>query len=341
MTEIYQETDVIIVGAGPVGIELSAALKLAGVDHLLIEAEQIGSTIQHWPRNTHFFSSSENISIAGVPIQTTDQGRVTAEEYLAYLRSVMMQFGLRVNAYEPVQRIRRAADCFHVHTQHRTGERIYAARLVALATGGLSRPRLLGIPGEELPHVSHFFRDPHDYFQQRLLIVGGRNSALEAALRCWRAGAQVTVCYRRQELGPDNARGFILEDFETRLRHGQIAFLPGQTPVEITPEAVTLAPCGADGCVVEGQRSLLPVDFMLLQTGYVADMRLFEGLGIELLGERRVPHYNPQTMETNVPGAFVVGTAAGGTQQDFKLFIETSHDEIPRIVDAMREKLRK
>ncbi len=211
-------TNVIIIGAGPVGVELAVGLKQAGIDYLQIEAGQLGNTLTWWPRSTHFFSSPERISIAGLPIQTTDQEHVTGEQYLAYLRTVAMTFDLRFHFYEPVQAIEREGQGFLVRTQSRTGEQQYHCQNVALATGGLAEPNRLGIPGEGLPQVSHYFTDPHMYFQQRLLIVGGRNAALEAALRCWRAGAQVTVSYRGQEIDPQTVRGFIYEDFQARLR---------------------------------------------------------------------------------------------------------------------------
>ncbi len=333
-------TDVIIVGAGPVGVELAAALKQAGIDYLQFEAGQLGHTLTWWPRFTHFFSSPERISIAGVPIQTTDQEHVTGEQYLAYLRTVAMTFGLRFHLYEPVTAIERQAGGFTAITQSRTGEHSYHCKAVVLANGGLAEPNRLGIPGEDLTNVSHYFIDPHMYFQQRLLIVGGRNAALEAALRCWRAGAQVSVSYRGEAIDPKTVRGFIYEDWETRLREGAIRFLPSTEPVEIRADSVLLAPT-EDGRPVEGERLQVAADFVLLLTGYHADLTLYEMLGVRLDGPARTPYFDPQTMETNVPGVYVAGTAAGGTQQgNYKLFIETSHEDIPKIVDSLRRGLK-
>jgi thioredoxin reductase (NADPH) len=335
MNDTPWQTDVIVVGAGPVGLELAVALKQAGVDYLQFEEGQIGHTISWWPRNTRFFSSPERIGIAGVPLQTLDQEHATGEQYLAYLRSVAMQFDLKVHTYEPVERIERCQEGFRVHTRHRLGARSYTCRRIVLATGGLSAPNRLNIPGEDLPHVTHYFDDPHAYFQQRLLVVGGRNAALEAALRCWRAGAEVTLSYRHPDFGRGSVKNFLLEDIDTRIRMDQIRFLPATVPVEITPAEVTLAPT-RDGLPVDGDRICIPADFVILTTGYIADMRLFEMLGVQLAGPERAPVFNPDTLETSVPGVYVAGTAAGGTQKKFTMFIETSHQDIPRIIAALK-----
>ena len=326
--------DVAIVGAGPIGLELAVAMKDAGVDYVLLEARQIGDTIFRWPPNTHFLSSPERVAIAGLPLQSVDQTKVTGELYLAYLRGVVQQCDLNVNTYEPVRGIERRDGGFTVYTQHRTGRRTYRCRRVVLATGGLAGPRKLGIPGEDLPHVSHHPGDPHRYFRTRLLVVGGRNSALEAALRCWRAGAEVTISYRRPQFDPEIAKRHLRAEVMMWVREGRIRFLPATVPVEITPHHVTLAPT-RDGKPVDDEFIEHETDFVLFCTGFVADMSLFESVGVELCGPRQVPAFDPETMETNVPGVYVAGTAAGGTQERFGLFIETSHVDVEKITLAL------
>src|SRR4051812_2713476 len=196
-----QQTDVVIVGAGPIGLEMAVALKRAGVDYVHLEAKQVAYTISWFAPQTRFFSSNERIAIAGVPLQTPDGTKATREQYLTYLRTVVEQFDLRVNTYEPVIGIARGADgMFTLTTRPSVGERSYLARRVVLVTGGTDHPRKLGVPGEDLPHVDHYFRDPHLYFRRRVMIVGGKNSAVEAALRCYNAGAEVAICYRREKL---------------------------------------------------------------------------------------------------------------------------------------------
>jgi thioredoxin reductase (NADPH) len=205
---------------------------------------------------------------------------------------------------------------------------------VVLAKGNMDRPSMLGIPGEELPHVTHYFTDPHLYFRKRLLVVGGRNSAVEAALRCWRAGAQVALSYRRAEFLAKWVKPIILPDLKTQIRVGNIDFYPETVPVEITPGHAVLAP------VVEGQpgdsgHTQCPADFVLLCTGFSADLDLFASAGVALSGPERVPQYDPQTMETNVPGLYLAGTAAAGDQRRYTLFIENCHQHVLKIATAI------
>jgi thioredoxin reductase (NADPH) len=325
---------VAIVGAGPIGLELAAALKRAGLDYIHFEARQIGNTIYHWPSNTQFFSSPERVAIAGFPFQNVDQQKATGEAYLAYLRAMVEQLALPINTYERVLAVQPQPDGFVLRTQTQTGEHTYRCRRVVLATGGMAGPQKLGIPGEDLPHVSHYFKDPHPYFRQRLLVVGGRNSALEAALRSSRCGAQVTISYRRPEFDRDAVKPHLLAEISLLMREGRIGFLPATVPIEITPRQVVLAPT-QDGKPTGGKPLVHPADFVVLATGFVADMSLFEGAGVTLRSEEKAPAFSPETMETNVPGLYVAGTAAAGTQQRYRLFIENCHEHVEKIVAAL------
>jgi len=325
--------EVAIIGAGPIGLELAVCLQRAGVNYIHFDAQQIGYTISWWPRNTNFFSTTERIAIAGVPIQNNHQQRITGEEYLAYLRSVVEQFDLPINTYEPVTALEPADDGFVLTTAPLTGMRQYYSRRVVLALGDMHGPNRLGIPGEDLPHVSHYFRDPHQYFRKRLLIVGGRNSAVEAALRCWRAGADVTISYRGAQFDERRVKHWLLPDVYAQIEAGVINFLPETVPVEITPAHVMLQP------MRNGQAQGAPVehaaDFVLLSTGFRGDQRLLEIAGVELHGENRVPVFNENTMETNVPGLYLAGTVAAGVQQRYTLFIENCHEHAGKITAAI------
>ena len=326
--------EIAVVGAGPIGLELAVALKRIGADYIHFDARQIGHTISWWPRDTQFFSTSERVAIAGIPIQSTHHGRITGEEYLTYLRAIVEQYDLQVHSYEPVVEITRLENGFALRTRHQTGGRHYRARYVVLAKGDMDLPNTLGIPGEDLPHVSHYLHQTHDYFRRRLLIVGGRNSAVEAALRCWRAGAQVTLSYRRAEFLPRSVKGHILPDVKTQIRKGNIGFLPETIPLEITPAHVVLAPA-VDGQPTGGERIVHETDFCLLCTGFVQDMRLYEIAGVRLEGPELTPAYDPATMETDVPGLFLAGTTAAGNQGRSTLFIENTHHHVVRIVRAI------
>jgi thioredoxin reductase (NADPH) len=326
--------EVAIIGAGPIGLELAACLKHAGVDYVHFDARQIGYTISWWPRNTNFFSTTERLAIAGVPIQNNHQQRITGEEYLAYLRAVVEQFDLQINTYEPVSLLQPTSDGFVIATKPQTGERRYWSKRVVLAIGDMHAANRLYIPGEDLLHVSHYFRDPHDYFRRRLLIVGGRNSAAEAALRCWRAGAAVTISYRRAWFDERRVKHWLLPDLAAQIEAGTIRFLPETLPIEITPSHVVLVPT-QNGQPADGEPILHETDFVLLNIGFRGDQRLLEMAGVQRDGSNQVPVFNPATMETNVRGLYLAGTVAAGIQQHYTLFIENSHEHVGRITEAI------
>lgn len=332
--KIYDEIEVAIVGGGPIGIETAAAFKQQGIRSILFEAAQIGEAISRWPPNTHFFSTTEHVALAGVPVQTLDQRPISGEEYLAYMRMLVEFFNIDLHNYEPVTGVIHEQGSFIVRTRKRGEERHYRARYVVFCTGGMAGPRKLGIPGEDLPHVTHYFPGPHAYFRTRLLVVGGKNSALEAALRCWRAGSQVALSYRRNEFQWDIVKPHLSGDLKARLEKNEIQFYPSTVPVEITNDAVYLAST-EDGITPNGRITRHETDFVLLATGFQADQSLLRAAGIELTGEAEAPVFDPDTMQTNVPGIFVAGTAAGGTQSKFNYFISTTHVHVGKIVRAV------
>ncbi len=323
--------DVILVGAGPIGIEMATVLTRSGISYRHFEAGPIGTTITRWPRNTQFFSSPEWIAIAGVPIQTAGQEIVTGEQYLSYLRQVVELFDLRINTYEAVTGVSGEAGDFLVATRDLAGrDDRYRARTVVLATGDMNHPRTIGVPGEDLPHVTHYWNDPHIYFQRRLLIVGGRNSAVEAALRCWRAGVRVALSYHGPGLDEKRLISRLYLEIDLLIRNGRIEFLPLTRPVELRPGSATLRnlPPGSGSREVEA-------DFVYLATGFEMDQRLYESLGIDTVGDERRPVHDPRTMESNVPGVYVVGTATGGNQRGYKVFITTSHEHCTNAARAI------
>ena len=344
-----ESTDVAVIGAGPIGLELAVALKRAGIDYLHFDARQVGYTISWFAPQTRFFSSNERIAIAGVPLQTPDGGKCTREQYLTYLRIVVEQFDLRVRTYEPVVNIERAeggAGGFVVTTRPAGGDRRVRASRVVLATGGTDRPRKLDVPGEGLPHVSHYFDDPHKYFRKRLLVVGGKNSAIEAALRCHNAGAHVSLSYRREKLPSKSIKYWLLPEINGLIDSGRITAYFNTVPTEITPTRVRLerwtdpsSPAvkspGFSFLNPEPRTLYAPADFVLLLTGYEADMSLCRMAGVELTGPCQTPRFDERTMETNVPNVYVAGTAVAGTQDKYRVFIENCHVHVDRIVSAL------
>ena len=315
---------VAIIGAGPIGIELAVALKQAGIDYLHFDAGQIGSTMQWYPLEMTFHSSAERLAIAGVPIQVPDQNKPKREEFLAYLRAVVQQFDLKIRTFERVTNARRIGERFELTT---TKGRYEVASIV-IAIGAMHAPKLLGIPGEDLPHVSHYFHDPHTYFAKKLLVIGGRNSAVEAAVRCQRAGAHVTVSYRRADFEADSVKFWLLPEIRSMIRDGRVRFLPSTVAREIGSDSVILDPLGE-----------VEADFVLALTGYKQDTSLFDLLGIDMQGADRKPRLDEETMETNVPGVFVAGTAiAGSPVERVRIIVEDCHVHVPRIVGALQHR---
>ncbi|MBN1291358.1 MAG: YpdA family putative bacillithiol disulfide reductase [Candidatus Latescibacteria bacterium] len=321
--------EVIIVGAGPIGIEIAVALKKAGIDYLHLEKGQIGQTISWFPRMMRFFSSPDRIAIAGIPIPRIDESKCTKEEYLAYLRSVVVQFGLPIRTYEKVVSINRQNDEFIVNTVAKEKKHQYTAHRLILAVGDMHKPNLLGIPGEDLPHVSHYFDEPHKYFRQKVIVTGGRNSAVEAALRCFRCGADVTICYRGSEFDPESVKYWILPEIQGLINRGEIKMLRHSQVKAIGYDSVTIEE------IHTGKVYKADTDFVLLMTGYRADMSLFTSLGVELAGPEEKPVYDESTMETNIPGLYVAGTAVAGSQQKYSVFIENCHIHVERIFAAL------
>lgn len=324
------KTDVAIIGAGPIGLELAAALKREGLDYLHFEQGQIGQVMYSlFPVQTRFFSSADRIGIAGIPLRTLDQSKATREEYLTYLRTVVETYDLEIRTYEPVVSLERSGEGFSLRTRPAGGEREYRARRVVLATGGTARPRKLDIPGEEAPHVSHQLMDPHMYFKKRVLVAGGRNSAVEAAIRCYNAGAQVAVSYRQEAFDPAHVKYWLLPEINGRIERGEMESHFNTQPVRISETQVTLERIDGSGTLD------VAADFVLLMVGYVADMSLFRSAGAELRGPQDAPVMDETTMETDVPGLYVAGTAVAGTQMGYRVFLENCHIHVDRIVAAL------
>ncbi len=327
MPEADRQTDVAIIGAGPSGLELAIALKHAGIKFALIDAGNVGSTFAWWAPGTRFFSSPERIAIAGVPLITINQEKATRDEYLAYLRGVVQQFDIEVKSGTRVVHITGESSGFALSTKGSGAELVSHGSRIVLAIGNMHRPRLIDVPGEDRPHVSHYLADPHRYFGRRVLIVGGKNSAVEAAIRLYRVGARVSISYRGEMFDPKRVKYWLRPELEWLISKGRITFHP-QTEVEAIDEA-----CVRLRSTVAGQSpSPLHVDDVLLLTGYVQDTVLFEQLGVELEGDERSPKHDSRTMQTNAAGAYVAGTAAGGSQTRARLFIENTHVHVQRIV---------
>ncbi|TVQ62048.1 MAG: thioredoxin reductase [Phycisphaerales bacterium] len=322
----------VIVGAGPIGIELAVACRRAEIPALQVEAGCLGATIAWWAPGTRFFSSPERIEIAGLPLETPIQDKATREDYLTYLRQVVGREGLRIETGTRVVEASPAPKSspdggYRLVLETRGVRRTVLADRVALATGNMDRPRRLGVPGEDAPWVSHYLREPHVYAGRRVLIVGGKNSAAEAAVRLHRIGAEVTMSYRGAEFDAERIKYWLLPELKWLIEKSKIGFLPETCVTRIAPEGVHLAPAGGGG----GAR-VVDADDVLLMTGYVQDRTLYDQLGVGARGEEQRPVYDADTMETDAPGVYVLGTACGGSQRRARVFIENSHVHVERVV---------
>ena len=353
-----EHAQVAIIGAGPIGIEAAVALGRAEISCIHLEAGSIGSTMGWWAPGTRFFSSPERIAIAGVPLLVEHQEKATREHYLQYLRQVTEQFNLSIKTFERVIDISHEANAFilstersvhgvgspHPYPHHEPHElsssspspskqnpacfRQYRVEKIILAIGNMHAPRMVSVPGEDLPHVSHYLDDPHIYFGKQVLIVGGRNSAVEAAIRLYRAGARVTLCQRRTELERKRIKYWLLPELEWLIKQHHIDFLPGATLDTITPETVSIK-------TQHNQTQTVAADFVLLLTGYIQDTSLFSMLGVSLHTQEHKPVFDTETMQTTVPGVYVAGTAVGGSALRTKVFIENAHEHVEKIVRAI------
>lgn len=344
--------DVAIIGAGPIGIELAAGLRQGGARVVHLEAGSIGATMQWWAPGTRYFSSPERIEIAGVPLITPNQDKATREEYMAYLRGVMRQFALPIHTFTRVVNVERDGDGFVLNTvpsrrgvggpaeltDHRTpeatGENLpvtrFRAKNIVLAIGNMHMPRMIDVPGEDLPHVSHYLADPHMYYDRRVVIVGGKNSAVEAAIRLYRVGAHVTMSYRGEQFDTRRVKYWLRPELEWLIDKGWVGFHPRTVVCRIGHDAIELADIDDPS-----KRSRVDADNVLLLTGYMQCGDLFDQLGVERRGETRAPVFDTETMRTNVEGVYVAGTAAGGSQTRARLFIENSHVHVERIVRTL------
>lgn len=339
MTEAHRaNSEVLIVGAGPIGLETAWALRRVGVDSIVVDRGAIGATMRWWAPGTKFFSSPDRIAIAGLPMAVANQEKATREDYLGYLVQVARAHSINVRTFTSVEGIERSGGGFAVRVRDARladgpTETLVATKVV-LAIGNMHRPRLLGVTGESLPMVDHYLREPSQYVGRRVLIVGGKNSAVEAAIRLYRVGADVTISYRREAFDAKRVKYWLRPELEWLIEKQKITFLPCTAPVEFEPGRVTLAAC-AEG-EPTGEQRTIEIDDALLLTGYGQDTSLFEQLGVELVGEARKPKYDSATMETNASGVFVAGTAVAGTElRGVRVFIENAHVHAARITRAI------
>ncbi|MEI9919292.1 MAG: YpdA family putative bacillithiol disulfide reductase [Bacteroidota bacterium] len=318
------EVDVIIVGAGPIGIACGIEAKLAGLSYVIIEKGPLVNSLYNYPLNMTFFSTSDRLEIGGVPF-ISHGPKPNRAEALEYFRRVCMSHQLDLRLYEEVTHVTKRGGYFYLATTKNQ----YACKNVVLALGFYDRPYLLNVPGEDLPKVKHYYNEPHPYFEQRLVVVGAANSAVDVALETYRKGADVTMVIRESELSK-SVKYWVKPDMENRIQEGSIKAYFNSTVSEIRPDEVVIAT--PNGIVT------IENDFVLAMTGYQPPFEFMESMGVQFRDdEDHTPVYDDVTMESNVAGIYLAGVVCGGLKTN-KWFIENSRVHAELIVKSIKEK---
>ena len=329
--------DLIIVGAGPAGLATAIAAKKAGLDFRVFEKGVLVNALFHFPSQMVFFTTPELLEIGGLPFVTA-RDKPTRDEALRYYRRVVDTYELDIDFGHTVTGLEaRPGTGFAVTTRDRSGRQTErTSRTIVMATGCYEHPNMLGVPGEDLPHVSHYYSEPHAFYRKQVVIVGGKNSAAEAALDLYRAGADVTLVHRGDELG-GSIKYWVRPDIENRIKEGSIRARFATRVVEIRPTDVLVEPATptAQQSVAAGRRSpdpardVIPADAVFLLTGYLADIQFLKACGVAVESSTGVPEHDPNSFETNVPGLYLAGAVVAGTNRG-EVFIENGrfHGEL-------------
>jgi thioredoxin reductase (NADPH) len=314
--------DLLIVGAGPCGLAAAISAQRAGLTARVLDSGAVVSTITQYPYYVSFFSTAEKLSLGGIPFVVSTE-KPSRRDGLAYYRAIVRHFQLDVHQYERVERLEHVLDAWRVHSVTSDGiEIVTPARAVVVATGYFGSPNYLKVPGEELPHVRHVYREGHDAFDQDVVVVGGGNSAAEAALDLWRAGARVTLVH----FGPDfdkRIKPWVLPDFVNRAKEGAIATRWNSRVATISAGSVVVdTPNGPE---------IIRARFVYVMTGFAPNTQLLRDVGVPIDPVTGVPAHDPATLETTVPGVFIAGVVVAGYDAN-QVFIENGRFHGDKIV---------
>ncbi len=310
--------ELIVIGAGPCGIAVGAAAAAEEVSCVLFDRGCITNSLIEYPYYMTFFSTAAMLEVGGVPF-TIPEPKPTRREALAYYRKVVEYWDLDVRQYQSVEEITGTEGDFRVRTRCRDGrEETFRSAAVVFATGGFHRPNMLGVPGEELDKVRHYYKEPYPYYDQDVLVVGGGNSAVEAALELFRNGARVSMVHFLDTIDR-GVKPWIVPDITNRIERGEITMYWKSRVARITPDSVVIRHQET------GEETVLVNDFVLAMTGWRADHTPLTRLGVEVDAETGIPSHDPATMETNVPGIYLAGVIAAGYNAN-KIFIENGRE---------------
>ena len=316
--------DLLIIGAGPIGLACGIEAKKAGLSYLIIEKGCLVNSLFHYPLNMTFFSTSEKLEIGEVPF-ISHGPKPNRFEALEYYRRVASSWKLNLKLYEKVESVNKKTNLFEINTVKEN----YSSAALVLALGFYDLPYLLNVPGEDLPKVRHYYDEPHPYFDQKIIVVGAANSAVDVALETWRKGAEVTMVIREPEIR-DSVKYWVRPDIENRIKEGSIHAYFNSEIVTIEKETVEIkTPAG---------RKVIENDFVLAMTGYQPPFDFMKSLGIQFQNDEfHTPVYNDQTMESSVSNLYLAGVVCGGLKTN-KWFIENSRVHANLIANDIKRK---
>lgn len=312
------EFDIIIIGGGPIGIACGLEAKKNGLSYLILEKGPIVNSLFHYPSNMQFFSSSEKLEIDEIPF-ISKEAKPKRDEALEYYRRIVTSNKLNIHLFEKVEDVKKVDKTFTITSDKNT----YTAQQIVVATGFYDIPNLLNVPGENLDKVVHYYDNPHYYSGQKVAVVGASNSAIDAALECYRKGAEVSLIIRGSEVG-QRVKYWVRPDIINRIKEGSIKAYYNSTVKAITKDKITLATHTGDVKIDN--------DFVLALTGYKPNFKFLEMLGVQISNdEKKLPAYDPETMETNIKGLYLAGVICGG-METHKWFIENSRIHAKMII---------
>ena len=318
--------DLIIIGGGPIGLACGVEAKKAGLNYLILEKGALTNSIFNYPINMTFFSTSDRLEMVGIPFMSVGN-KPTRTEALEYYRRIFFHFDLNIKLYEGVETLSKAGDFFQI----KTSKSEYSTKKIVMATGFYDLPNLMNVPGENLPKVMHYYKEPWPFIDQKVLVVGGANSAVDAALETWRKGAEVSMVLLGDEVD-ENVKYWVRPDIMNRIKEGSIKAYTKSKVKEIRPREVVIS-------TPEGEVTI-ENDFVLAMTGYKPNFALLEQLGVEMSeDEKRQPCYDQYNQESNVPGVYLAGVVCGGLNTR-EFFIENSIVHAESIVKDIVEKLK-
>ncbi len=315
---------IIIIGGGPIGLACGIEAQKAGINYLILEKGCLVNSLYHYPANMTFFSTSERLEIGDVPF-VSNNPKPTRAEALEYYRRVTDTYKLHIHLFEEVMQLQKTAGGFTINTSKNQ----YTTQSIIIASGFYDIPYLLNVKGEDLPKVTHYYKDPHFYAFQDVVIVGANNSAVDAALETWRKGATVTMVIREKEIG-ERVKYWVRPDIVNRISEGSIKVYFESTIHEIKEHEV----------LVQTPEGILTLenDWVIAATGYQPNLKFLSSIGIELTDDEiRKPMYNDQTHETNVEHIYLAGVICGG-MNTHRLFIENSREHARLIIQSIKQK---